>query len=138
MLFIPDDILKTNPAINSYFMLLEEIYATLYNIKHYPVKDTFLPCKVAIHYCTEVYNVTFFEGANDYYGSDVDLTARLMTKCLENRIALSEKFLHKVYEDLEELGLPNNTGSLGKISDSFLENFKGVPVSTRYRIIDVE
>ena len=138
MLFIPDDVLKKKPGINSYFMLLEEIYATLYNIRHYPVADTFLPCKVAIHYCTEVYNVTFFEGTNDYYGSDVDLTARLMTKCLENRIVLSEKFLAKVRKDLKQLGLPENTGCLGNISERFLENFKGVPVSTKYRIIDVE
>lgn len=138
MLFIPDDVLKKKPGINSYFMLLEEIYATLYNIRHYPVSDTFLPCKVAIHYCTEVYNVTFFEGTNDYYGSDVDLTARLMTKCLENRIVLSEKFLAKVHKDLKQLGLPLNTGCLGNISERFLENFKGVPVSTQYRIIDVE
>ena len=138
MLFIPDDVLKKKPGINSYFMLLEEIYATLYNIRHYPVADTFLPCKVAIHYCTEVYNVTFFEGTNDYYGSDVDLTARLMTKCLENRIVLSEKFLNKVHKDLRKLGLPEKTGCLGNLSDRFLENFKGVPVSTKYRIIDVE
>ena len=138
MLFIPDDVLKTKSSINSYYLLLEEIYATLYNIRHYPVNDTFLACKVAIHYCTEVYNVTFFENANDYYGSDIDLTARLMTKCLENRIVISEKFLDKVHMDLKFMGFPENSGCLGKISDSFLENFKGVPGSTRYRIIDVE
>ncbi|MCX6282193.1 MAG: hypothetical protein NTU51_09545 [Bacteroidetes bacterium] len=138
MLFIPDEVLKTKTAINSYYMLLEEIYATLFNIQHYPVPDTFLPCKVAIHYCTEVHNVTFFKDANDYYGSDIDLTARLMTKCLENRIVLSEKFLNKVHKDLRSLNLPENTGCLRHISERFLENFKGVPVSTKYRIIDVE
>ncbi len=138
MLFIPDDVLKSDKAINSYYMLLEEIYATLYNIKHYPVEDTFLACKVAIHYCTEVYNVTFFEDANDYYGSDVDLTARLMTKCFENRIVLSETFLGKVHQDLEALGLSDRPGCIGHISEPFLENFKGVPMSTKFRIIDVE
>jgi class 3 adenylate cyclase len=138
MLFIPDDVLKSKTAINSYYMLLEEIYATLYNIRHYPVEDTFLACKVAIHYCIEVYNITFFEGTNDYYGSDVDLTARLMTKCLENRIVLSEKFLNKVHKDLKFMGLPENAGCMAHISGRFKENFKGVPVSKRYRIIDVE
>jgi hypothetical protein len=97
----------------------------------------FLDCKVSIHYCTEVYNITFFEGANDYYGSDIDLTARLMTKCIENRIILSEKFLIKAKNDLISLGLPVDSGCLGKASDKFLENFKGVPVSTEYRFIDV-
>jgi len=138
MLFIPDEVLKAKPAINTYFNLLEEIYATLYNISHYPIDDTFLPCKVAIHYCTEVYNVSFFEGTNDYYGSDIDLTARLMTKCLENRIVLSEKFLKKVHSDLNAVGLPADAGCLSRLSGCFLENFKGVPMSTKYRIIDVE
>jgi len=137
MLFIPDDVLKTKSAINSYYKLLEEIYATLFNIRQYPVADTFLACKVAIHYCTEVYNITFFEGTNDFYGSDIDLTARLMTKCLENRIVLSEKFLNKVHKDVRAMGLPDNAGCLGKISGRFMENFKGVPASTQYRIIDV-
>jgi len=138
MLFIPDEVLKKNLSINSYYILLEEIYATLHNIRHYPVENTFLACKVAIHYCTEVYNVTFFKDANDYYGSDVDLTARLMTKSIENRIVLSEKFLDKVHADISALGLNIDTGCLARLSGSFLENFKGVPVSTRYRIIDVE
>lgn len=138
MLFIPDDVLRSQKGINTYFHLLEEIYATLFNIKHYPRADTFLACKVAIHYCTEVYNITFFEGANDYYGSDVDLTARLMTKCLENRMVFSEKFLLKVREDLRLAGLPSDTGCLSRLSERFLENFKGVPCSTQYRIIDVE
>jgi hypothetical protein len=118
--------------------LLEEIYATMYNIRHYPVQNTFLACKVVIHYCTEVYNITFFKDANDYYGSDIDLTARLMTKSIENRIVLSEKFLNKVHKDLKSQGLPENAGCLAHISGRFLENFKGVPVSTKYRIIDVE
>jgi class 3 adenylate cyclase len=138
MLFIPDEVLRAGTGINSYFALLEEIYATLFNIKHHPAPDMFLACKVAIHYCTEVYNITFFEGTNDYYGSDIDLSARLMTKCMENRIVLSEKFLKKVHHDLKRAGLPANSGCLSLLSERFLENFKGVPVSTQYRMIDVE
>jgi class 3 adenylate cyclase len=138
MLFIPDEVLNEGLSINSYYILLEEIYATLYNIKHHPVKDTFLACKVAIHYCTEVYNITFFRNANDYYGSDIDLTARLMTKCLENRIVFSESFLNKVRQDLRRTDLPQDTGCLNRMSGKFLENFKGVPVSTEYRLIDIE
>jgi len=138
MLFIPDNVLRKDHSINCYYNLLEEIYATMYNIRHYPVQNTFLACKVVIHYCTEVYNITFFKDANDYYGSDIDLTARLMTKSIENRIVLSEKFLNKVHKDLKSQGLPENAGCLAHISGRFLENFKGVPVSTKYRIIDVE
>ena len=137
MLYIPDDELFSGHSNNNYFSLLEDIYASLYNLKNHPDTEIFLDCKVSIHYCTEVYNITFFEGKNDYYGSDIDLTARLMLKSIENRIVMSEKFLIKVRNDLVGLGLNTNSGCLKNVSEKFLENFKGVPVSTEYRYIDV-
>ncbi len=138
MLYIPDEELMDKPSNNTYFALLEDIYASLYLIRHHPDPDLFLNCKVAIHYCTESYNISFFEGANDYYGSDIDLTARLMTKSIENRIVLSEKFYIKVKNDLIDLGLPAHSGCLQWVSDRFIENFKGVPVSTEFRVLDVQ
>jgi class 3 adenylate cyclase len=137
MLFIPDDDLKKKSSFSTYFALLEEIHATLYNIRQFPVQGLFLNCKVGIHYCTEVYNITFFKGANDYYGSDIDLTARLMNKSIENRIVLSEKFYTKVRNDLIHLNLPDNSGCLARVSEKFIENFKGVPSFTEFRVIDV-
>jgi class 3 adenylate cyclase len=138
MLFIPDDVLFTKRSNNTCYALLEDIYAGLYLIRNHPDPDLFLNCKVAIHHCTEVYNITFFEGANDYYGSDVDLTARLMSKSIENRIVLSEKFYLRVVNDLEKLGLPPDAGCLSRVSERFVENFRGVPISTSYRVIDVQ
>jgi class 3 adenylate cyclase len=138
MLFITDEELKRKESNNTYFSLLEDIYASLFLIRHHPNPDLFLNCKVAIHYCTEVHNITFFEGANDYYGSDIDLTARLMTKGIENRIVLSEKFYTKVKNDLIDLGMPSGTGCLEWVSDRFIENFKGVPTSTEFRVIDIQ
>jgi len=136
MLFIPDERLKEKKTIKTYYQLLEEIYSTVYNICSFPVPGMFLPCKVSIHYCTEVYNVTFFKDANDYYGRDIDLTARLMTKAVENRIVLSEKFFVKVQNDLVNLGLPASFGCLSNVSGKFLEQFRGVPESTEYRILE--
>jgi class 3 adenylate cyclase len=138
MLFIPDEVLSGKSSNNTCFGLLEDIYAALFLIKNHPDQGLYLNCKVAIHYCTEVYNITFFEHANDYYGSDIDLTARLMSKCVENRIVLSDKFYIKVVNDLITLGLPTDTGCLSGVSEKFLENFRGVPVSTAYRMIDVK
>lgn len=137
MLFIPDEVLRKKSSNNTCFALLEDIYAGLFLIKSHPDQDLYLSCKVAIHYCTEVYNITFFEGANDFYGSDVDLTARLMTKSIENRIVLSEKFYVKVINDLINMGLPMDTGCLSRISERFIENFRGVPESISFRVIDV-
>jgi len=138
MLFIPDEQLRKKSSNNNHFALLEDIYAALFLIKNHPDPDLFLNCKVAIHYCAEVYNITFFKGANDYYGSDIDLTARLMTKSIENRIVLSEKFYVKVLNDLIILGLSPKTGCLSRVSEKFLEDFKGVPTSTEYRVIDIQ
>jgi hypothetical protein len=138
MLYVPDSELLSRGSNGTYFALLEDIYSSLYNIRYHPDPDLFIECKVSIHYCTEVYNISFFEGANDYYGSDIDLTARLMTKSIENRIILSERFLIKVRNDLVTLGLSPDSGCMGRVSEKFLENFKGVPVSTEYRIIDVK
>ena len=137
MLYIPDTELSLRTSNGTYYALLEDIFSSIYNIRNHPDPGLFLNCKVSIHYCTEVYNITFFEGANDYYGSDIDLAARLMTKSIESRIVFSEKFLIKVKNDLINLGLPVDSGCLKNISDKFLENFKGVPVSTEYRFIDV-
>jgi len=137
MLFIPEEELKTKTSLNSCFALLEELYATLDNVKNFPVPDLFLSCKVAMHYCTEVYNITFLEGYNDYYGIDIDLTARLTKKAVENRIVISEIFYQKVLADIEALDTPQHAEVLSKISDKYIEDFKGVPHPTELRIIDV-
>ena len=137
MFFISDEDLKTKTFYNNYLALLEEIFATIDNIKNYPISDVFLNCKVAIHYCTEVYNISYFEGANDYYGRDIDLTARLMSKAKDNRIILSEKFYTKVKNDLVELNLQKEDTFLKAISEKYIEDFKGVPTPTEYRIIQL-
>lgn len=138
MLFIPDETLSRKKSNNTCYAILEDIYAALFLIKNHPDPDLLLNCKVAIHYCTEVHNITFFEGTDDYYGSDIDLTARLMSKSIENRIVISEKFYIKVLSDMINLSLPTDSGCMSLVSERFMENFKGVPVSTEYRIIDVE
>jgi hypothetical protein len=137
MLFIPDTELTGVSGNTNYFALLEDIFSSLFIIRNHPDPGLFINCKVAIHYCTEVYNISFFEGADDYYGSDIDLTARLMTKSIENRIVLSERFYTKALNDLVTMGKPLRTGCLSGVSEKFLENFKGVPTSVEYRYIDV-
>lgn len=137
MLFIPDDDLFKKTHINNYYHLLQEIYATLYNIKHFPLSHLFLPCKVAIHYCTDVYNITYFEKYNDYYGKDIDLTARLMAKARMHRIVFSEVFYQKVLADIQKQKGDELCGCINKVSGKYIEDFKGVPHSTELRVIDV-
>ena len=137
MLYVPDDELSKKQSFNSYYQLLEEIYSTLFNLKYFPVNDLFLNCRVAIHYCREAYNITFFQNFNDYYGIDIDLTARLMTRCNGERIVLSSAFYEKVVEDLNTLGLPLGTGCLAGLSDVIFAGFKGIPGQISYREIEL-
>ena len=138
MLFIPDEDLFSKTSYNNYFGLIEEIYATIDNLVNYPIEDTFLNCKVSIHYCTEVYNITFFENANDYYGRDIDLAARLMSKAKANRIVMSEKFFTKVKNDMIDNNIRIEDTSLKDVSNVYMEDFKGVPWPTEFRFIDVK
>jgi class 3 adenylate cyclase len=137
MLYIPDEDLKKKSSFNTYYELLEEIWATLDNIRDFPDKELFLPCKVAIHYCTHVYNITFLEGFNDYYGKDIDLTARLKAKTKPNRIVFSEKYYRMVLEDLNLKKLPSNHGCMRFVSEKYIEDFKGVPTPTEFRMINL-
>lgn len=137
MLYIPDDELKAKTGYNNYLGLLSELYSTLYNIKYFPNNKMFLECKMSIHYCTEAYNITFLEGANDFYGSDIDLSARLMSKAIANRIVISEDFYTKVKGDFVRNSQNENDHTYKLISTKYLEDFKGIPKSTEYRVINV-
>ena len=134
MLYIPDEELTSRASDNDYYSLVENIYSAMFLIRQRT--EVFLTCKVAIHHCTEAYNITYFERANDYYGRDIDLTARLMSKCVENRIVLSEHCFIKVKQDLDRMKKPLREGCLAEISRKRQATFRGVPAPTAYRVID--
>lgn len=137
MLYIPDELFHERKSLNDYYALLEEIYATVDNITNFPIPDLFFDCKVSIHYCTDVYNITFFKGLQDYYGIDIDISARLMSKATSNRIVLSEVFYQKAKEDFEKNYDDSGSLALSCISEKYIEDFKGVPESTAFRVIDI-
>ena len=134
MIFVPDETLFTqNGSINNFYTLLEEVFATVDILKLLHIDDVFMKCKVAIHYCEDVYNITFFKGYDDYYGKDIDITARLLSKAKENTIVISDVFYQKVINDLSETGKPIDTGCLTNISGKYIEDFKGVPFPLQFR-----
>jgi len=138
MLFLPDSELVNNNAFKTYLDLLSEIYATMDTLIHHPLKKLFYECKVGIHYCTEVFNITFFEGVNDYYGKDIDSSARLMTKAKGNRIVMSEAYYQKVLNDLAEKNQTKENSVVKDISNTYIEDFKGVPHPFEYRILEFD
>ena len=135
MLYLPDAAMENNPAFKNSYILLQEIISTVENLINHPCKDLFYECKVGIHYCTDVFNITFFEGVNDYYGTDIDLAARLMHKASGNKIIINEAFYQKVMEAF--ITAESNIGSrlIDHISDALSDMFKGVPYPVNYREI---
>ncbi len=138
MIYLPDKDLRKSRSFNNYFSLLNEIYATMDTLIHHPLKEIFYECKVGIHYCTNVYNITFFEGVNDYYGIDIDLSARLMKKAQGKRIVMSEDFYDKVMEDVIKLNINKTETLINEISKTYIEDFKGVPEPVEFRKIDLK
>ncbi|HPG33864.1 MAG: hypothetical protein H6541_04760 [Lentimicrobiaceae bacterium] len=135
MLFLPDVELEKSETFRDYLSLLGEIHATIDTLINHPLKNLFYECKVGIHYCTDVYNITFFEGVNDYYGTDIDASARLMQKSKGNRIVISEQFYNKVLDNIQTHGLDKNQTVVSNISDIYIEDFKGIPTPFKYRMI---
>ncbi len=137
MIFIPDDVLVKKTSFTDYFGILQELWATLDNIQNFPLGDVFLHCKVAIHYCADVYNISFLKDANDYYGRDIDLTARLMGKAMPHFIVMSEEFYKRADEDYQRAHAHTGSAWFQQVSQPYSENFKGVPHATEYRILEV-
>jgi len=137
MLYLPDDELQHNKTFNNYLALLGELHATVETLINHPLKNLFYECKVGIHYCTNVYNITFFDGVNDYYGTDIDASARLMQKSRGNRIVLSEDFYQRALADCQnQKRNPENT-ILSRVSGIYIEDFKGLDQPFKYRAIEV-
>lgn len=137
MLYLPDNELKHNKTFHDYLSLLGELHATVETLINHPLKNLFYECKVGIHYCTNVYNITFFDGVNDYYGTDIDASARLMQKSRGNRMVLSEDFYHKAIEDCKAQNFDPAKTVLGKVSGIYIEDFKGIDTPFKYRAIEV-
>lgn len=137
MIYIPDEMLTKKENLTNHYSIIEELYSTLLNIKSFPVKNLFMDCKIAMHYCLNVYNITFLKGYNDYYGKDIDMAARLMSKSGKNRIVFSEAFYQKAKEDLVGLNIDEEYTCLQNTSGLISENFKGIPFPVEYRTIDV-
>lgn len=138
MLYLPDEAMKNHFAFENSFMLLQEIYSTLENLKNHPRKDLFYECKVGIHYCEDVFNITFFEGVNDYYGTDIDLAARLMKMAAGDKIIINEKFYNRVIESLSSTGINPEHTFVGSISAPLTDMFKGVPYPVKFREIELK
>lgn len=126
MIYIPDT--KKNEEDENYATILD-ILKNCISSTGATIDQITLRTKAAIHYCIDSYNITY-NTANDYYGNDIDLTARLMKKSEENKIVISERYYQKVSAEASEF-LKNSSVKLK-------ENFKGISEPVEYRIMTVQ
>ncbi len=94
MLFWKDDLLQQK--CENLLTLLDTIRCGLIEKFSFEVDGITLNCKSGVHYCENVYEMTFQSGRDDYYGSDIDLTARLIGISTANKVIVSEKYIQKL------------------------------------------
>jgi class 3 adenylate cyclase len=127
MIYIPDT--KMDGEHENYATILDMLKSCI-SSNGTTIDEVTLRTKAAIHYCMDAYNLTYSKTADDYYGNDIDLTARLMKKAEENKIVISEKYFQKVH-DIEPSFLENT--SLRQE-----ENFKGISEPVGYRTMTIQ
>jgi len=124
MIFIPDKVLKNE----NFFTIIDLLKTSMEELPDN--KDLKLATKAAINYCECVFPISFIQQKLDYYGKEIDLTARLLTKAEPNQIIISEKF----YTKLNDLELDN----FQNIENVCQESFKGFATPIKYRRILLE
>ena len=56
------------------------------------IEHSFIGLKGAIHHCDDVYNILYYEGQNDYYGTGLELAEKLMSRASTDMLIISDKF----------------------------------------------
>lgn len=123
MIYIPDSELGS--------ITYSEILSDLKNtVNHFPGKtgELYLKSKAAIHHCESAYSITFHSKMDpDYYGIDVDLTARYMKESVEGKIIVSAAYRTLLSQD---------DSARAQMSGPTTMQFKGIADPQSYFILD--
>jgi hypothetical protein len=127
MIFIPIEKL----GIENFFTIFDFLKTNMTKFNSILDNDV-LEFKSAIHYCKDVYNISYQKDTEDYYGIDIDLTARLMKESSPNSIVTSEEY----YSELTKF--PSFTDSFKDFFCSgCTKEMKGIQHMVKYRIFNV-
>lgn len=124
MYYIPE---SSPPETNALRLFLPMCY-----VAQEEDKEAFGGYKAAITYCQNVYEVSFLKGTRDYYGKDIDLTARLSSMAKEGEIFMNEPFVEQLRSNYRAPGrLKQDYPDVPSILGPFQEQIKGFtnPVS---------
>ncbi len=118
MFYISDEVLKKKGHTPL------TIFAELASIAR-EEEELYKDVRVGAAYCTQAYNIAFTPGAADYYGKDIDLAARLLSKAESQEIVVNEPFFKKVKSDYESIGNKDQFTEVNEVIGPYFEYFKG-------------
>lgn len=82
--------------------------------------------KIGAARCEEVYPITFFQGNQDYYGIDIDLTARLQSEAREREVVIERRFYDEITANYREIGNQDQFVSYHTLSGPVLTELRGI------------
>lgn len=88
--------------------------------------------KIGAAWCEEVYPITFFAGSRDYYGIDIDLTARLQSTANSKEVVIDSRLHDKVCEHYFSAGNRDQFTSVAKLSGPENATLKGIPHQVQF------
>lgn len=89
--------------------------------------ERFPVVKIGAAWCEDAYPVTFLRGSQDYYGIDVDMTARLQGLAKDREVVIERRLYDKINADYQRTGNKNDFRSFRSLHGPKREILKGVP-----------
>lgn len=83
--------------------------------------------KIGAARCEHVYALSFLRGSQDYYGIDIDMTARLRSLARDHQVVVERRFYQEIASDYNRIGNQNQFDSFRCLRGPTQENLKGIP-----------
>ena len=90
----------------------------------------FPPVKVGAARCERVFPMTFLPGNRDYYGIDIDLTARLKGLADPKQIIIESRLYEQIRQGYERAGNKNQFESVRRLKGPEEHDLKGIATKT--------
>lgn len=102
-----------------------QVYDGLWQLAQERGSD-FPDVKVGAAWCEDVYPITFFSGNRDYYGLDIDLTARLQAKAGNKEVVIEGRLRERVMQDFKSAGNADDFVSVKRLVGPEEVELKGI------------
>lgn len=76
-----------------------DIFEGLVDLVKLESDEFYKPVKIGVSYCTNIYNISFFENRYDFYGTGIDFTSRLLSIASDQEIIMNNAFFNKLKKE---------------------------------------